>query len=62
VLRAHGAAEVQRLGSVAGEQAVRARPLVRVVVTCRYDDAVTPKRFETLKSRERQRPEAKTSA
>jgi hypothetical protein len=49
-------------GSVASPQAARARSLVRGVVTCRYAAASTPIRFETLKSRGHQGPEAKTAA
>jgi len=53
---------VRRSGSVAGGQALRARPLVRGVVTCRYAAAPAQARFETLRPEQRRGPEAKTSA
>ena len=47
---------------VAGEQALRARPLVRGVVTCRYAAALAAIWFETVRPLLRERPEAKTAA
>src|SRR6266566_509203 len=45
---------------VAGEQAARARPLLRGVVTRRYAAALAPRGFETSQPKKAPRPEAKT--